>query len=374
MFKPQTSHSVCVCPETSKKLENCQYPVEEVLFLLLITRLCGCTNLATTLSFGKSQLKWLKKYYEFKNGLPSPEAILKLLAIIHPDDFPEIIASMFNLSPGSKTAWPLPSSACNNAKGYFSTTNLCHLSGSMAFRFPENLSSSALSGFFEAVNTKGMLVNFDCRQPADELLARGVKLTGGDYFVKLPAGLPEEPRNELKYIFKVTGTSKQDEFLQAVNSKIEKWRVSATTDLRLFSKKNDWMALQCLVKIERNGTRGRKGCDFYLTSLPAEDGQFFSCIKNLAATGGLLQRTVALSTLTGDWGFRKLTLEENLNIIDGTVAHILRNSACIEGPVYTNMLRAGMDTTFRARLLDNLNEPSRQPGKKAPALWAAMAS
>ncbi len=63
------------------------YPLNEVLFLVLVGSLCGCDQLTSMTVFGEEKLEWLRKYYAYKNGIPSHDTLGRVLGLIDKKHF-----------------------------------------------------------------------------------------------------------------------------------------------------------------------------------------------------------------------------------------------------------------------------------------------
>lgn len=63
------------------------YPLNEVLFLVLIASLCGCDKLTAMVVFGEEKLYWLRQYYPYKHGIPSHDTLSRVLGMINKRNF-----------------------------------------------------------------------------------------------------------------------------------------------------------------------------------------------------------------------------------------------------------------------------------------------
>jgi len=59
---------------------NFKHELVEVVFLVISAVVSGCNDWETISVFGESQLEWLRKYYPYKNGLPSHDTINRLFS------------------------------------------------------------------------------------------------------------------------------------------------------------------------------------------------------------------------------------------------------------------------------------------------------
>ncbi|MGH1435532.1 MAG: ISAs1 family transposase [Lewinella sp.] len=85
--------------------DHITYPLEEILFLLVTATLSGSDELTMTSVFGEDKLPWLRKYYAYKNGVPSHDTLGRVLSNIDRREFEGLfvnwVAAHFKISPKS---------------------------------------------------------------------------------------------------------------------------------------------------------------------------------------------------------------------------------------------------------------------------------
>jgi len=88
---------------------NLLYPLEEILFLCISAVISGTESWTFIHEFGLEKLKWLRKFYPYKNGIPSHDVLGKLFARICPDTFNQCfidwVNSISKLSEGEVIAY-----------------------------------------------------------------------------------------------------------------------------------------------------------------------------------------------------------------------------------------------------------------------------
>lgn len=72
----------------------CIYPLVEVLFLIFIATLSNCQSYTSMAQFGKSQLKWLQRYFPYHNGTPSHDTIRRTMNMMEPTYFRKLIKTV----------------------------------------------------------------------------------------------------------------------------------------------------------------------------------------------------------------------------------------------------------------------------------------
>jgi predicted transposase YbfD/YdcC len=78
------------------------YPLEEILFLVITSCICGSYTFEEIEDFGNSRLSWLKKYYPYAEGIPSHDTINRVLSHLSPNLFNEIFMSWVKSMLGEK--------------------------------------------------------------------------------------------------------------------------------------------------------------------------------------------------------------------------------------------------------------------------------
>ena len=68
---------------------NFKYPMMEILFLVFSASICGLTEWADIAYFGENQMGWLRKYFPYRNGLPSKDTVNRFFNGLDPNKFSE---------------------------------------------------------------------------------------------------------------------------------------------------------------------------------------------------------------------------------------------------------------------------------------------
>ena len=66
---------------------NKLYPLPEILLLSISAVVSGADGWKSIVEFGHAKLDWLRKFLEFKNGIPSEDCIAWVMARLHPPEF-----------------------------------------------------------------------------------------------------------------------------------------------------------------------------------------------------------------------------------------------------------------------------------------------
>jgi len=57
---------------------NFKHELLDIIFLVVSATVSSCNDWESIEVFGESQLKWLRKYYPFKNGVPSHDTMSRV--------------------------------------------------------------------------------------------------------------------------------------------------------------------------------------------------------------------------------------------------------------------------------------------------------
>ena len=76
------------------------YPVGEIMFVILCAVLCGVESWRGVEDFGEDRVEWLRKYLPFKNGIPSHQTHGRVMSLLRPScvnkAFVQFMASLFD--------------------------------------------------------------------------------------------------------------------------------------------------------------------------------------------------------------------------------------------------------------------------------------
>ncbi len=78
--------------EDTRRSNSVMYPLQEVLFIMLIAIICGATSYVKIEIFSKSRKEWFAKYLKLENGIPDALTYRRILMLITPSKMHEIFA------------------------------------------------------------------------------------------------------------------------------------------------------------------------------------------------------------------------------------------------------------------------------------------
>ena len=205
--------AVDIIDDPRKRTGAIDYPLNEILFSALVAVICGSESFYDIETFGETQLKWLKKFFPFKNGAPSHDTYTRVFQLLNPKSLENAyrlvieglkIRNTKHIAVDGKT-----SRGCYHIKGQcllhvvsaWDTENSIAL-GQIATKNEEGKDVgkyNTIPALIESLNIKEALVTIDAGGCYAEIVDTVVD-GGGNYLVTLKDNQPTL-LNEAKVIF-----------------------------------------------------------------------------------------------------------------------------------------------------------------------------
>lgn len=83
--------------EDKRSQKHVFYPLTEILFLILVARICGIKDDTTTVTFGETKLNWFRKYLPYKNGIPSHDVLNSTLRVVSPTALSKVLTCTLDI-------------------------------------------------------------------------------------------------------------------------------------------------------------------------------------------------------------------------------------------------------------------------------------
>jgi len=80
----QFSEAVRATGDPRPRIGAVDYPLDEILFVALVAVICGSESYPDFETFGTEQLRWLKKFFPFKHGIPSHDTYRRVFELLDP--------------------------------------------------------------------------------------------------------------------------------------------------------------------------------------------------------------------------------------------------------------------------------------------------
>ena len=261
---------------------NYFYPLNEILFLTISAVISGAENWTMIQGFGESKLEWLRKFFPYKNGIPSHDVLGKLFARLDNKEFTICFTNWINtlsdLTDGEVIAidgktirksnkTKAPKSALHVVSAYAAGNRLCLGQEVVSEKSNE---ITAIPKLLQLLELKGCIVTIDA-MGCQKRIAKEIKKKEADYLLMVK-GNQQELKEQVEKLFEITEVSDSDTNIDSGHGRVETRKCDVITDLRFFDDRNEWDSLKSIVRItsERyNKTSGEASTEvrYYISSL-----------------------------------------------------------------------------------------------------------
>lgn len=346
---------------------NLRHNFSDILFLVISSVISGLTDWEDMELFGKNQISWLKKYGEYKNGIPSHDTINRLISSLEPEKFSqcfiEWISDIATMSPGEVVAIDGKSirgsaiksrniSPVHVISAYASENELClgqyktDSKSNEITAIPKLLDLLAIKGCTVTIDAMGCQTDIAkkvCEKEADYILA-----------VKGNQGTLELGIKDAMLLSKPVSTDIEEDF---GHGRIEKRICSVYTDLSHIELKEKWIGLKCLVSIKSEVLDKTTGKEFseerlYISSLQPDAKYINRAVRKHWGIENKLHWN--LDVVFGEDASHKRTgyAAQNVNIISKIALSMIQKETSFEKGKKKKMLLAMLDNKYREKLLN----------------------
>lgn len=344
---------------------NFKYPLDEILFLSISALISGFNQWQSIHIFGLKKEEWLKKYFPFEHGIPSPDTLERVFSFLEPLHFEEcfrhwvneiseltkgeVIAIDGKTSRGSFDKY-LDISAKHIVSAYATKAHVCL--GQQVVDQKSN-EITAIPELLELLCVQGCLVSIDamgCQQAIAEKIVK--KEANYLLAVKLnQKGLHEQ----IEKVFDLTALHDQQSHYDTGHGRVETRKCSVINDLTFLDGKQKWEEIKAIIKIKTeryNKTSEKTSTEkrYYISSADLSAAVFNKSIRSHWAVENNLHWMLDVSF--GEDGSRKRKKNHaiNFNIMAKMALTLLKKSP-EKMPISHKKNNAILDDQFRAKLL-----------------------
>ncbi|MFK7899311.1 MAG: ISAs1 family transposase [Cyclobacteriaceae bacterium] len=239
------------------------YPLEEILFLVVSSVVSGWTHWTEIEEFGTNKLNWLRKFYNYPDGVPSHDALGKLFARLDHEAFNSCFISWVNaraelsggdiISIDGKTARGSSedgSKAAVHTVSAYAFENRLTLAQKTVFEKSNEI--TAIPELLDLLTIEGSVVTIDAmgcqKKIAEKIIEKKANYT---LMVK---GNQQALHEQIKSVFGHTVLADQSIEYDLGHGRIEERKCSVITDLRFLDEAVNWKGIQSLVRVESKRT------------------------------------------------------------------------------------------------------------------------
>ncbi|RUA33079.1 MAG: ISAs1 family transposase [Bacteroidetes bacterium] len=260
------------------------YPLEEILFLSISAVVSGSDSWTSICTFGQIKLDWLRKFYPYKNGIPSHDVLGKLFARLDHKEFAKCFSSWVNslseLTEGEVVAvdgktirrsgdGALGKSPLHVVSAYASGNRVCLGQETVSEKSNE---ITAIPELLKVLDIKGCTITIDA-MGCQKKIAKQIMDNKANYILMVKDN-QKELKEQVEHIFTITaGTS--DTQYDVGHGRTEIRVCKVINDLRFLDVSEEWHGLKSLVKVESERCDKKTGKTshqdrYYISSLDVD--------------------------------------------------------------------------------------------------------
>ena len=242
------------------KRGNFKHELEDILFLVISAVVCGLNDWADIEMFGKGQLVWLRKFFPFKNGIPSHDTLGRVFQRLDTkafsDCFTQWVSELSEHTKGELIAVDgkrmcgsfdrsSNKSALHIVSAYATSQKLCLQQVKIEAKSNE---ITAIPKLLEMLVLDGCTVSIDAMGCQKDITQKIVEKKG-DYILGLKSN-QKELLEQVKTVFSVRPSISQHEDHNIDHGRYELRKCDVITDFTFLDNHKDWSGLQSIVRVQ----------------------------------------------------------------------------------------------------------------------------
>jgi len=274
------------------------YPLVEIIFIAICGSICGVESWRDYVLFGEEKIDFLRKYFAFKNGIPSKNTFARVFAALSPESFKlcfiewvkrfQVVLNEVIAIDGKTLCGSLDrasgGSAIHMVSAFATGMRLV-----LAQQKVEDKSNeiTAIPKLLDLLDLKGNIVTIDA-MGCQTAIAKKIIDQGGHYVLALKGN--QGTLSEDVKLFLETEISKKESSVitdQSIevdcgHGRIETRKCWVTDQIEWLPQKSKWVGLQTIIMIEETQEiRGKVSREnrFFISSLPPNAEKIASAVR-----------------------------------------------------------------------------------------------
>lgn len=344
---------------------NLKHQLVDIIFLVVSAVVSGCNDWETIEVFGESQLSWLRKYYPYKNGIPSHDTLNRVFSSLDPKEFGEKFIlwtqEICDLSDNEVVAIDGKTirRSYDNNKGqaalhivsaYAEKNRICLGQVQTAEKSNEITAIPELLGL---LFLKKATVTIDAMGCQKAILDK-IREKKADYVIAVKNN-QKSLYEQLEKLFTITKTASQDEFLNNDHGRVELRKCFAIDDFTFFDESEEWAGIKSVVKVEteryvKSTRKSTVETRYYISSHTAKASQLNQIVRRHWAVENKLHWMLDVVFQEDNSRRRAGNSAANFNVI-AKVALAMIEKAPLKKSKRQRRFKAGFDPAFREIVL-----------------------
>ena len=344
---------------------NFQYPLEEILFLNISAIISGFTQWKEIVCFGEEKIDWLRKFFAFKNGIPSHDILNGLFNRLDTKEFNSCFINWVNSivvhSEGRVIAFDGKTIRGNASN--LSDSKL-HIVSAFCARNEISLGQikvneksneiTAIPDLLDLIAVKGCIVTIDA-MGCQKKIAEKIIEKNADYILMVKEN-QANLKEQIEKVFNIQKPEMIDVEEDLGHGRIEKRTCEVITKLDFLDDKEDWKSLKSIIKITSERTNKKTdvySCEtrFYISSISKNAKLINNSIRSHWAIENNLHWTLDV-VMKEDGQLNYIgNAPENMNIMRKTAMGMLVQEKTVKESKNIKMVKALLSDTYRELIL-----------------------
>uniref|UniRef100_UPI00404836FC ISAs1 family transposase n=1 Tax=Mariniflexile sp. TaxID=1979402 RepID=UPI00404836FC len=345
---------------------NFQYPLEEILFLTISSIISGWhEDWDDIIYFGENNLEWLRKFYPYKNGIPSHDVLNRLYNRLDTKEFNQCFMKWAS-SIATKTEGRVIPIDGKTVRGNASNLNSSKLHIVSAFCTKNALclgqvkvgsksnEITAIPELLDLIAVKGCIVTIDA-MGCQRAVAEKIIDKKADYVLMVKEN-QAELKEQIEKVFRIQKPEKTNIQEDLGHGRIEKRTCEAITKLDFLDTKENWTGLRSVIKITSERTIKKTDAHssetrYYISSLLGDAALMNNSIRSHWAIENNLHWSLDVAMKEDGQLNYVANAAENMNMMKKMALGMIVNEKSIKKSKAKKMKKALMDESYRELLL-----------------------
>ena len=345
---------------------NFKHELLDIIFLVVSGTVSSCNDWESIEVFGESQLEWLKKYYPFKNGIPSHDTINRVFSSLDPklfgQYFIEWTQEICKLSEGDLVAIDgktirrsydkkAGKSAIHMVSAYAEKNKICL--GQIRTSEKSN-EITAIPELIDLLYLKGATVSIDAMGCQKEIV-EAIRSKEADYLIAVKNN-QKSLYEEIENLFVVTKPSSEDVSYNIDHGRSKIRKCQLINDLVFLDERKNWKDLNGVIKVstettDKSSKKMRTETRYYITSSKLQAEKLNAMIRGHWSVENNLHWMLDVVFNEDQSRRRASNSASNFNMV-AKVALALIEKVPLKKSKRQRRFKAGFDPRFREKVLN----------------------
>lgn len=344
-----------------------KHELVEIVFLVISAVVSGCNDWEMISVFGETQKEWLRKYFPYKNGLPSHDTVSRLFSAMDPkvfgDLFIEWTQEICSLSDGDIVAIDGKTirrshdklsgkSAIHMVSAYAQKNRICL--GQIQTEEKSN-EITAIPELLELLYLEKATVTIDAMGCQKEIVKKIVEKKA-DYVIAVKNN-QQALYEQVEKLFTITQPASQAIEYDNDHGRAETRKCTVIDNFTFFDDHKEWTGLKSIAKVEteryiKSSGKTEKQARFYISSHKVDAGKINTIVRKHWSIENNLHWMLDVVFSEDTSRKRAGNSAANFNIISKIALGLIERCSDKRRSKRIRRFKAGFDPGFREKVLN----------------------